>query len=194
MSTKVSNKSKSTAILGMLIAITVVLQILSYVIPPIGGFSLSLVLIPIVLSAVLYGPAYASTVGFAFGVVAAIASVFGMDAGGHILFQSSPFLTILVCLLKGTAAGFFSALVAKVFKNQYLSVIFAAITAPITNTGIFIAFTTLFMKEGLANLAGGTNLIYALITGVILINFVIEMAIDIFLSPVVLRVVKAVKK
>ena len=79
MSTKVSNKSKSTAILGMFIAITVVLQILSYVIPPIGGFSLSLVLIPIVLSAVLYGPAYASTVGFAFGVVAAIASVFGMD-------------------------------------------------------------------------------------------------------------------
>lgn len=188
-----TKKSKDAAILGMLIAVTVVLQILSYVIPPIGGFSLSLVLIPIVLAAVLYGPKYAAIVGFAFGVVAAVASIFGLDAGGHILFQSSPLLTILVCLIKGTAAGFFSAVVSKLFKNQYLSVIFAAITAPITNTGIFIAFTTLFMKEGLATLAGGSNLVYSLITGVILINFVIEMAIDIFLSPVVLRVVKGFK-
>ena len=97
MSTK---KSKDTAILGMFVAITVVLQILSYVIPPIGGFSLSLVLIPIVLAAVLYGPKYAAIVGFSFGIVAAVASVFGLDAGGHILFQSSPVLTILVCLLK----------------------------------------------------------------------------------------------
>ncbi len=188
-----TKKSKDAAILGMLIAVTVVLQILSYVIPPIGGFSLSLVLIPIVLAAVLYGAKYAAIVGFAFGVVAAVASIFGLDAGGHILFQSSPLLTILVCLIKGTAAGFFSALVSKLFKNQYLSVIFAAITAPIINTGIFIAFTTLFMKEGLATLAGGSNLVYSLITGVILINFVIEMAIDIFLSPVVLRVVKGFK-
>lgn len=191
MSTK---KSKDTAILGMFVAITVVLQILSYVIPPIGGFSLSLVLIPIVLAAVLYGPKYAAIVGFSFGIVAAVASVFGLDAGGHILFQSSPVLTILVCLLKGTAAGFFSALISKLFKNQYLSVIFAAITAPIVNTGIFIAFTTVFMKEGLAALAGGSNLVYSLITSVILINFVIEMAIDIVLSPVVLRVTRAFSK
>ena len=191
MSTK---KSKDTAILGMFVAITVVLQILSYVIPPIGGFSLSLVLIPIVLAAVLYGPKYAAIVGFSFGIVAAVASVFGLDAGGHILFQSSPVLTILVCLLKGTAVGFFSALISKLFKNQYLSVIFAAITAPIVNTGIFIAFTTVFMKEGLATLAGGSNLVYSLITSVILINFVIEMAIDIVLSPVVLRVTRAFSK
>ena len=191
MSTK---KSKDTAILGMFVAITVVLQILSYVIPPIGGFSLSLVLIPIVLAAVLYGPKYAAIVGFSFGIVAAVASVFGLDAGGHILFQSSPVLTILVCLLKGTAAGFFSALISKLFKNQYLSDIFAAITAPIVNTGIFIAFTTVFMKEGLATLAGGSNLVYSLITSVILINFVIEMAIDIVLSPVVLRVTRAFSK
>ena len=191
MSTK---KSKDTAILGMFVAITVVLQILSYVIPPIGGFSLSLVLIPIVLAAVLYGPKYAAIVGFSFGIVAAVASVFGLDAGGHILFQSSPVLTILVCLLKGTAAGFFSAAISNLFKNQYLSVIFAALTAPIVNTGIFIAFTTVFMKEGLATLAGGSNLVYSLITSVILINFVIEMAIDIVLSPVVLRVTRAFSK
>lgn len=191
MSTK---KSKDVAVLGMFVAITVVLQILSYVIPPIGGFSLSLVLIPIVLSAVIYGPKYASIVGFSFGIIAAVASIFGLDAGGHILFQSSPILTILVCLIKGAAAGFFSSLVSKLFKNQYLSVIFAAITAPIINTGIFIAFTTIFMQKGLATLAGGSNLIYSLITGVILINFVIEMVIDIVLSPVVLRVTKTFNK
>ena len=191
MSTK--QKSMNVAILGLFSAITVVLQILSYAVK-IGTFNLSLVLIPIVLAAVLYGPKYAAIVGFSFGIVAAVASVFGLDAGGHILFQSSPVLTILVCLLKGTAAGFFSALISKLFKNQYLSVIFAAITAPIVNTGIFIAFTTVFMKEGLATLAGGSNLVYSLITSVILINFVIEMAIDIVLSPVVLRVTRAFSK
>ena len=48
-------KSINAALLGMFTAITVVLQLMSYLVK-IGTFNLSLVLVPIVLAAVMYGP------------------------------------------------------------------------------------------------------------------------------------------
>ena len=193
MSTK---KSKDTAILGMFVAITVVLQILSYVIPPIGGFSLSLVLIPIVLAAVLYGPKYGAIVGGVFGAIVTIASAMGMDAGGNVLFQSAPLLTTLVCLGKGAFAGFFAGLIAKPLKakNIYLAVLSAAIIAPVTNTGLFVLSMFAFFRDTLTVWADGADVVYYAIVGLIGVNFIIELVINLVLSPVVLRVTKAFSK
>ena len=80
------NKAGQTAILGLFAAIIVVLQLLSYTIK-IGTFNLSLVLIPIVLAAVLYGPKYSAILGGVFGLVVTLASAFGLDAGGNILIM-----------------------------------------------------------------------------------------------------------
>ena len=49
------NKIKNISIIGMFGAVIVVLQLLSYVVK-IGTFNLSLVLIPLVLAAYLFGP------------------------------------------------------------------------------------------------------------------------------------------
>lgn len=193
MSTK--NRSMNVAILGLFSAITVVLQILSYSVK-IGTFNLSLVLIPIVLSAVLYGPKYGSIVGTVFGVVVTLASAMGMDAGGNVLFQSAPLLTTLVCIGKGAFAGFFAGLIAKPLKekNVYLAVLSAAIIAPITNTGLFVLSMFAFFRDTLTVWANGADVVYYAIVGLIGVNFIIEFIINLVLSPVVLRVVKALKK
>lgn len=192
---KQANKSMNTALLGMFTAIVIVLQFMSYFIK-IGTFNLSLVLIPIVLAAVLYGPKYGSILGGVFGVIVVIASIAGLDGGGNILFNSSPVLTTLVCLVKGIAAGFFAGLVANALKgkNLYLAVVLAAMTAPLVNTGLFCVSMVLFFKDTLTVWANGADLVYYIIFGLVGINFIIEFIVNVVASPAVLTVVKTLKK
>ncbi len=188
-------KSMNAALLGMFTAITVVLQLMSYLIK-IGTFNLSLVLVPIVLAAVMYGPKYGAAMGGVFGVIVVIASITGLDGGGQILFQSSPVLTTLVCLVKGVAAGFVAGVIANALKkvNFYLSVILAALAAPVVNTGIFAICMVLFFKDTLTVWANGANLAYYIIFGLIGINFLIELVLNAVLSPVIVSVARAFKK
>ena len=61
-------KTKSIAGVGLLTAITIVLQMIGAVIR-FGPFSITLVLIPIVVGAALYGPLAGAWFGFVFGMV-----------------------------------------------------------------------------------------------------------------------------
>ena len=191
-----NNKQKTAniAIIGMFSAVTVVLQLLSYGIK-IGTFNLSLVLIPIVLGAYLYGPKVGAILGGVFGAVVTICCFTGLDAGGYILVSASPFLTSAVCLLKGIAAGLASGLVAKALKakNEYLAVVLAALTAPIVNTGLFVGAMFIFFKDILASWAGGANIVTYAITGLVGVNFIIEFTVNAVMAPSLLRIVKAVK-
>ena len=103
--------------IALLIAMVVVMQFLSSVIPPVGGFSISLVLIPIVLGAAVYGAGAGAILGAAFGLVVFINCLTGADIGGAMVFQANPVLCFLVVMGKGTLAGFISGLVYKCFKT-----------------------------------------------------------------------------
>ncbi len=192
-----SNKqqTKSIAILGMFSAVTVVLQLLSYAIK-IGTFNLSLVLIPIVLGAYLYGVKVGAILGGVFGLVVTVCCFTGLDGGGYILVTASPFITSAVCIIKGVAAGTMSALVAKALKNknEYLAIVLAALTAPVVNTGLFVTAMFVFFKDILASWAGGANVVTYAITGLVGANFIIEFTINAVMAPSLLRVTKAVKR
>ena len=75
-------KAKDIAVLGMFAAVTVVFQLLSYAVK-IGTFNLSLVLIPIVLGAYLYGVRVGAILGGVFGLVVTICCFAGLDTGGY---------------------------------------------------------------------------------------------------------------
>ena len=192
---KTNQKSKNVAVLGMFTAIVIVLQLMSYAIK-IGSFNLSLVLIPIVLSAVLYGPKYSAFLGVVFGVVVTIASMAGLDSGGFILFSANPLLTTLICLGKGFFAGLFAGLIAKPLKtkNTYLSVLMTAIITPLTNTTLFVASMFIFFKDILTQWAGGSNIVTYAIVGLVGVNFIIELTLNLVLSPMVLRVSNILQK
>ena len=91
---------------SLLIAVMVVLQFLASVFPiKIGPVSLSLVLIPIVLGAATYGVSAGGVLGGTFGVLTYIFCVNGMDPGGQMVFQASPFLCFIVVMAKGILCG-----------------------------------------------------------------------------------------
>ena len=191
------NKAKKTAIYGIFTAVIVVLQFLSYGLK-IGTFNLSLVLIPIVFGAYLYGPKAGMFFGGVFGVVVVIACAIGLDAGGAILFAASPVITTLVCLIKGIAAGASAGLICRAFqsrnKNKYIGVILAAVSAPIVNTSLFtVAMLTVF-RDTLYAWAGGTDIITYILLYLIGGNFIIEFAINVIFAPSLVRIRKAITK
>lgn len=181
--------------IAFMMALVVVMQSISGMIPPIGGFSISLVLIPIVLGAAVFGPGAGALLGATFGAIVYINCVTGADPGGAMAFQASPVLCFLVVMGKGTLAGLAAGAVYKMLKgkNSYLAMLLAAIVCPVVNTGVFVASMFLFFIDVLAAWAGGSNIVGYVLTGLILANFVPELVINIVFSPAGQRIYRAVE-
>ena len=177
---------------SLLAALIVVLQQLSMVIPPISGFSISLVLLPIVLGAVVYGPGSGALLGGIFGAVVYINCVTGADAGGAMVFQANPILCFAVVMGKGIACGLVSGLVHDLVKTAAprAAVVLSAAVCPIVNTGIFVICMLAFYMDILAQWAGGGNVLGYIFTGLLLCNFVPEFLINIFFGSAIHRIVR----
>ena len=190
--------------MAMLVALVVVLQMVSAMIPPIGGLvSITLTLIPVVIGAILFGKKGGAILGFAFGLIVLINCITGMDPGGNILWTSNPVCTALICFVKGIAAGFVPAALYELIKGKndnasvgkkYAASVVAALSAPIVNTGLFVLGMFAFFMDTLAAWAGDTNIVTYIIVGLAGLNFLVEFLINISLSPAIIRIVEVVKK
>ena len=174
--------------MALFMAIIFVLQYLGSFIR-FGPFSISLVLVPIVVGAALFGPICGSVLGFWFGLMVFVTG----DA--NLFFGINPIGTIITVLVKGAFAGFAAGLVYKALEkvNIWVAVICAAVVCPIVNTGVFLLGCLLFFLptvSGWAEAAGFENVGAYMILGLVGLNFVVEMLINIVLSPVILRLIK----
>ena len=191
-----NQKIKRMVGIALLMALVVVMQFVSGIIPPVGGFAISLVLIPIVLGAAIYGPGAGALLGATFGAVVYINCITGADLGGAMVFQANPALCFLVVMGKGMLAGLASGFVYKQLKgkNPYIAMLCAAIVCPVVNTGVFVASMFAFFIEVLSVWAGGTDLVGYVLTGLIVANFVPELIINVVFSPAGQRILGIVKK
>ena len=189
-----SNTGKTRELTGIAIftAIVIVLQLLGSFIR-FGPFSISLVLIPIVVGAAMYGTAAGAWLGFIFGLVVLLsgdaAAFLGVNALG----------TIITVIAKGTLAGLCAGLVfrALVKTNTYVAVIVSAVVCPVVNTGVFLLGCLLFFMEtinGWAAAAGFASAGTYMIVGLVGLNFVFELLVNVILSPVIVRIISIGKK
>ena len=180
----------------MLMSLVVIMQFLSGIIPPIGGFSISLVLIPIVIGAAVFGPGAGALLGATFGVIVAINCITGADPGGHMVFQANPALCVAVVVGKGTLAGLAAGFVYKLLKNfnPYIAMLATAIVCPVVNTGVFLLCMGLFFIDVLAAWAGGGDIIGYVLSGIVLVNFLPELIINIVFGMAGQGIVRTVKK
>ena len=181
--------------LAILTAIIIVLQIFTTFVK-FGPFSITLALIPMVVGAAMYGVGAGAYLGAVLGVVVTVMCITGGDIGGAMVWAANPFMCAVMCVLKTAAAGLCAGLVFKALSkaNKYLAVLLAAIVSPIVNTGLFIAGMLLFFKDLLAAWAGGTDLLTYIIIGLTGVNFLVELGVNIVLTPVVVKVIDAVRK
>ena len=189
-----NNTGKTRKLTGIAIftAIVIVLQLLGSFIR-FGPFSISLVLIPIVVGAAMYGTAAGAWLGFIFGLVVLLsgdaAAFLGVNALG----------TIITVIAKGTLAGLCAGLVfrALVKTNTYVAVIVSAVVCPVVNTGVFLLGCLLFFMEtinGWAAAAGFASAGTYMIVGLVGLNFVFELLVNVILSPVIVRIISIGKK
>ena len=190
-------KIKRMVGIALLMAMVIVLQFVGSMIPPIGGtVSISLVLIPIVLGAAVYGPSAGAILGATFAVVTIINCITGADAGGAMVFQANPLLCILVVGGKSVLCGLAAACVYNLLKkrNAYVAMVCAAIICPVVNTGVFVTCMLLFFKPVLNAWSGGTDVVAYVLTALILCNFVPEMILNVVFSPAGHQITRIVKK
>lgn len=181
-----SVKIKRMVGIALLMAMVIVLQFVGSMIPPIGGtVSISLVLIPIVMGAAIYGCRAGMVLGGTFAVVTIINCITGSDPGGAMVFQANPLLCILVVSAKSVLCGLASGWVYKILsgKNLYLAMLCAAIVCPVINTGIFVSCMLLFFKPVLNAWAGGTDVVTYVLTALVLCNFLPELILNMVFSP-----------
>ena len=178
--------------LAVLTAIVVVLEAVSAAVGHVGIFTFTLALVPIVVGAALYGWGAGAWLGFVFGVVVLISG------------DAAPFLavnipgTIITVLLKGTLAGLIPGLIySALSKHEIPAVAAAAVAAPIVNTGVFLVGCFLFFMPTIREWAAALGYEDAgayMIFGLAGINFLIELAINIVLCPVIVRLIRIGRK
>ncbi len=186
------NKTRKIVGIGLFTAIVVVLQLLG------GGihfslFSITLVLVPIVVGAAVYGWQAGVWLGFIFGVTVLLTG----DAATFMAID--PLATILVVLVKGAACGLTAGLVYSAFKkrNNIIAVLLAAIVCPITNTGVFLLGCQFFFLEPVTEWAMAAGYpsagayMFLFLAG---INFLVELGVNLILAPVITRLITYAKK
>lgn len=183
-----NEKIKRMVGIALMSAIVVVLQLLGSFIK-FGPVSVSLVLVPIVVGAAMYGPTAGAILGGVFSVVVLC------QPDTAFFYGISVFGTVVTVLVKGTLCGLLSGLVYRALsrKNELVSVILAAIVCPLVNTGIFFLGCRLFFWDAIGELGGGNALLF-MITGMIGVNFLAELAVNTVCAPVILRIIHAVKR
>lgn len=255
--------------LGLLTAIVIVLQFIGASIR-FGTFSVSLVLMPIVVGAALFGVGAGAWLGLVFGIVVLLSG----DA--NTFMTINPFGTIVTVIVKGVLAGALAGLVytslsklfSKSLKTERIATVIAccllaiggaaliclgaklngnitasaelsesaaqetaahpgtfciifgcvlaaigialllyilikkpdldisaavfaaAAVCPIVNTGIFLIGCRLFFFDTIKAWAGGTNVGTYMIVGLVGLNFLFELAVNLILSPAIVMLIR----
>ena len=193
MQTKKKISTKELTLLALLTALVAILAYLGGFIKIGGLASISLTLIPVVLGAALCGPLAGAWLGGVSGIV------FFMTADSAFWLGLSVPGTIITVLLKGTLCGAVAGLVYKLLenKNRYLSVITAAIICPVVNTGVFLLGCKVFFMDTITEWGaalGFPNVAAYMFLGLAGGNFLFELAANIILAPIILRIIRIFKK
>lgn len=190
--TKALGKVQKLTLIALLTALVVILQLLGSFIK-IGTFSVSLVLVPIVLGAALLGSWAGGWLGLVFGAVVLISGDAAWFMGMNLVG------TIITVLVKGIAAGLVSGAIYKLIekKNRTAAIFTSAALCPIVNTAVFFCGCWLFFFDDLSATAvanGSKSLLAYIVIVLIGMNFIFEFIFNLLLAPVILRLIGVGRK
>ncbi len=212
---KTKNTTKTMVMVAIMTAMVVVLQLAGSFIR-FGMFSISLVLVPILIGAAVCGVGAGAWLGFAFGMAVLLSG----DAAAFLTVN--PFGTVVTVLAKGTLAGLSAGLIYKYLTAlctslaekrkpsdkkwvnvtvswilKYIPIVASAIVCPVINTGIFLLGCRLFFFDTIAGWGaalGYANAAEYMFVGLAGINFLIELGTNVVLVPVIVRLLSINEK
>lgn len=156
--------------------------------PKIGPFSITLLMIPVAIGAILLGPAYGAFFGLLFGLTSFMQCVFAFDPVGALCLSINPFLTALFCIPTRVLAGYCTGVLFRLMHKRFkiASYIVASACSAFFNTLFFVpTFVLCFgfnaQVLGLMQVPNAFGVITALIT----INAVVELAVCLIVGAAV---------
>ena len=190
--TRNSMHTRRLVMAAMMTTLVIVFQVLATYTTFFGPFSTAIGLIPIAIGACICGPLVGAWLGLVFGIVV-IAT-----GNAALFFAFSVFGTVVTVLLKGAACGFCAGLTYKLLekKLKFVAAIVAALVCPIVNTGIFLLGSAVFFMpyaEAIGELVGVAGAGFGVFVALAFGNFLVEVLMNVLLSPVFVRIIKIVK-
>lgn len=184
--------ARNIAYFAVLVALLVVLQLFASAIP-MFGVTLNFSLIPIVLGGIFFGMWGGGLMGLISGLLTfLVTAVMGREPSTAFLFQASPVLLTLTCILKTTVAGFMAGLLYRLIakKSPIAASYVSALVVPVLNTGLYL-LGIVFMKDAASEFLGTEATAEAVFIAVFLmiwLNFVLEVVINVLFVPAICRI------
>lgn len=196
--------------MALLIAIMLILETTGLGMLKIGPLEMTILQFPVIVGAILMGPAAGAGLGLVFGLIS-FWECFGRSAFGATLLSINPIFTFLVCVPTRTLMGFLCGLIYRALHQLLVSgkekvghtrrmvpYVTASLAGALLNTLFFmttllILFSSTEYIQGFMELAGTQNLI---VFACWFVGFqgLVEALLCAFLGTVVSRGVNAVLK
>ena len=149
-----NNETKRTKIsvqdmvqLSVLIAILLLLELTGLGMIKTAGLEITIMLVPVIVGAIVMGPAAGALLGGVFGAVSFYDAITGASAMTGALFQVSPLNTFILCVgmrvLMGLCVGLIFSGLKRFDKPGTWSYIVSAMCAPALNTLFFMGYIVL---------------------------------------------------
>jgi uncharacterized membrane protein len=194
--------------MSVLIAIMLVLELTGIGMLHIGPLEMTILQFPVIVGAILMGPAAGAGLGLAFGLIS-FWECFGKSAFGATLLSIQPIYTFIVCVPTRTLMGFFCGLIYKMLhkllvegrecKNHFLIMVpyvVASLLGALLNTALFMG-TLVFLFgnteyiQGFIAMSNTANL-FQFICWFVGLQGAVEALLCAFLGTVVSRSVNAI--
>ncbi len=183
--------------LAMLVALLMI-----FCFTPIGFLKIGIVeitfnMIPIVIGAIVIGPAAGAFLGALFGA-ASFWQCFGQSAFGVLLFGVNPFFTAIICFVPRILAGLLPALIFRAMtrkKDSITAYFVAAAVGSLTNTVLFVGGFCLLFKDTMLGMASDKGLSpLAFIATAFLLNAAVELVANTAIATAVSKAVTKAEK
>ena len=190
---------KNKHLLAMVKLAMLVALLMIFCFTPIGFLKIGIVeitfnMIPVVIGAIVIGPAAGAFLGALFGA-ASFWQCFVQSTFGTLLFGVNPFFTVLICFVPRILAGLLPGLIFRAMtkkKDNIAAYFVSAAVGSLTNTVLFVGGFCLLFKDTMLGMASDNGLSpLAFIATAFLLNAAVELVAN---TAIVAAVSKAVTK
>lgn len=199
-----SHRERTTRLVldAMLVAILLVLQLtpLGYI--PIPGFNPTTMHIPVIVGAILLGPADGAFLGLVFGITSIIQATVQVPLTGFLFSPFVPFgsyksalIAIVPRVLLGLVAAWVYRTLRHVDRSGVAATAVAAVAASLTNTVLVLGGVYVLMRgEYIRQLKVPAAAVAKVLGGVVLTSGLAEAAVAAVIGTAVVQAVLAVRK
>lgn len=197
MNKKRSQRTTRMVEMALLIAIIIVMAFTPIGYIRTGALSITLLVIPVAVGAVILGPAAGAVLGAVFGITSFI-QCFGLEAFGTALFQANPFGTFILCMIPRILMGWCAGLICRVCQKmkaaKNIAVFVGSLSAAVLNTVFFMtALICIFYQYMADNYNMGKN-VFAFVAAFVGVNGVIEAVVTFLVAGAIAKALQIALK